>query len=320
MIATLIIVLISIALQFFTPVDEDLILLMPLAALLLFFGPVVASPNKTRLSPDDKKAEVIKKWHTIPEEERKTALSRITSERFGKIALPPIIKILSIFIRVPFVIIAAIVSIGVFFNDAPHLSALIFDIICVPRALFFMIYGCDPADAGTGESAYPFEIREKVETVNYLTEFKGSQTDYQPQVQVELIKQGSTTDICDIRCNLVPKKDIPELLCSQFSITRNKVRDSSYSYAYLVFVFKGEELSFQHNNPVRNRIHQIVSIHAARFRLSVKKMDGNSVYVITKCNGVEYHTDHDDCTALAVTANEIFKFLEKNNISDLIIA
>ena len=65
----LIIILIAVGIQFLTPVDEDLILWMPLAAGLLYFGPLFTARSSNRLRAEDKHAEVITKWHTLPDEE-----------------------------------------------------------------------------------------------------------------------------------------------------------------------------------------------------------------------------------------------------------
>lgn len=325
----LIIILIAVGIQFFTPVDEDLILWMPLAAGLLYFGPLFTARSSNRLRSEDKHAEVITKWHTLPDEELQSILTRITTERYGKINLPIPIKILSIFLRTPFVVIATIISIGIFFNDAPHLSALVFDIVCIPRALFFMVYGCSPADATKGFRAYQYELDGKVTTIKSLLEYKSYQTDYQPQVQVELSKQGLTTDIRNIRCNLVPLKKMPSLLCAQFSITTNKVREDTFPYAYLVFVFKGQKLasqkkSYNKNLPRHQRtsneikafyynIDQILENKAPNFSLEIKATDGNSIFVITKKRGsAEYHTNSVDCMHLAEATNDIFKYLSQS--------
>ncbi|MBR4985879.1 MAG: hypothetical protein IKY83_09080 [Proteobacteria bacterium] len=311
MVITLILLLIGICLQFLAPLDGYFILILPAAALIIFFAPL-AIPEFDRMPARDKRAKIITKWHSIPEKSRKSTFDRITSTKY-KLNLNPLERLFGILTDLPCVIIAAIISIIIFFIDCYHLSALIFDIICVPRAFFFIIYGCNPICRELEVDTYP--LTSKIATMNFLLANKEKQTNYTADVQLELTKQGSITGIRDIRCNLIPKQDIPKLLCAQFSITENKVKERTYPYAYLVIVFKG--LEFAHCEPIRHQIAQILDRKANCFGLDIKEADGNSIFVITKYKDVEYTTFKADCEILVKATNSIFGYFLGTNLSKL---
>ncbi|MBQ8035723.1 MAG: hypothetical protein IJ268_01900 [Proteobacteria bacterium] len=312
MIITLILVLLGIYFQFFCTTDPDILsILIPISAALIAFSPTLALPKRTRLKDDDKTGVFLNKWHTIPTEDIQNIFDRINSETFGKIELSKSGKLFSNFTGVISIIITVIICVILYMMDYYYACAIIFDIILIPRTLFYIIYGCSPEEAKDGTQAY--NLSSKTETILHLLKDQENLHHYHPEVQLDLTKQGSATDIRDVRCNLVPQSEIPDFLCAQFSITQNQVNDSTFSYAYFVIVFKGEKMAQKKKKHAQNEISQILHEKAPNFSLEVNKSDGNSIFVMTKKRGSRpYHTDDNDCMRLSLAADEILGYLESD--------
>ncbi|MBQ1927361.1 MAG: hypothetical protein II767_04225 [Proteobacteria bacterium] len=314
MIATLVIVLIGLAMQFLFPGTTDSPFFLFVAACLILFGPTVGMPGRDKIREEDKGAMEINKWHTLSKDEQEDILQHIKYDTFGKLELSGLAKLFAALVSTPFVVIACIIGVFLTLDESYNLGALVFDIVCVPRAIFYMIYGCSPSDAKSGERAY--HIGKKIDGISDVIRYEDSLRNCKANVQVQLTKKGESTDIRNAQVQIVPNTAIDNLLCAQISISENKVREDYFPYAYLVFVFKGPALAQKKAQQVRHKITDILHQDAPHFQLKAEVTDDNSVFVITKQLGAcVYHTNIKDCEDLVAATDSIVRYFSKLDMS-----
>ncbi|MBQ9395009.1 MAG: hypothetical protein IJU23_05770 [Proteobacteria bacterium] len=292
MIVTLVFILIGTLIQFVSPSD---ITYYTAFALIVIVPPIVAFTSDTKPAYT---GETIEKWHKLRPDETDSVLNEIKMPKaYNVLERNFLEKVFSFFCSIGMLILAILFSLGSALNEEFVTAAIFLDIIAIPRALHYVIYGKSPADLkAEGKTANP--ISEQLQAVDYLRSYDENPTSIGIDEQkfnfvTELkLSKSDTVTVTDIRLQVAMKKKYKNLLCSMVSISKNKVQSARFPYAYYVIVLKG--------NQPHTLAQELSSIcQNSVFRCEANMNDGNTVYVFTKKIGpLEYATNANDCASL----------------------
>lgn len=297
----LILILTSLFLQFVLHANNVVIVIAALA--LAFVPPLICSePNE---SHHDDNAEAKEKWRSIALSDYKDIFYRIVHQKLDVIDLHWYGRIFAFFTAIGWLIAALFISYFMFDIGYTQEAFILFDIVAIPRALFIMVYDRTPHGAVNGKQI-DGRIQEKArcakEMIEYLedTGYTASEDaleayhfDIDPRIQIQKIEDEYTFK--DLRIDIKPKTEMPDLLCAMISLNINVVKEKNYPFAYGVFVFKGKDMVC--NEDVCSRLHKIMNRPGSFFHLESKcDEEGNSVFVMLSNGG--YHTKRVHCIDL----------------------
>ena len=173
--------------------------------------------------------------------------------------------------------------------------------IDLPMLLLVLGYFSGPIVA-----PHPLSIQVYALSILQNTQFPDS---FYKRFEARLVKDvNDEPDILDVRLQIRPREPFDPLLCMMATISRTKVKDSVYPYAYFVLVFKGDKMassSTQFSSDLINLTYN------SPFTVEASIQNGDSVVVVLPRLKSKYTTDIYDCTALSELMSSTCILLDK---------
>ena len=161
--------------------------------------------------------------------------------------------------------------------------------------------------SGPTVASHPLSIQAGALSVFQTMELPDT---FYKRFEARLVKDvNGDPDILDVRLQIRPRESFDPLLCMMATISRTKVQERIYPYAYFVLVFRGNMMASYSSEFSSEMIDMV---NSSNFATEAKVQNGDSVIVVLPRRKSQYTTTNYDCCELRNLMIKTCRLLDKH--------